>query len=392
LGMAWPSTHRRGRRGSSERLDLLLVALLWPALAAGQAAPALPTAGERGAMDICLARMPVKVQVAVALVQGNAERFLGAERTAEGVRLIDNRSAVFQIGSITKVFTATLFAQQVTAGTLGLEDTVASRLPFRLHVSSRGGVEMTLVQLASHTSGIAHHQPPGLNRHALLHFHPNEPWRDYDRARFEVYLRDDLKLASTPGSEYRYSNIGMSLLGLVLSLRTGKPYEAMLQEGIFRPLGMKSSTSDPALVRDRVVPGLKVNGSAFPNQEMAALAPSGGIYTSTEDLVRFARAQIDRTDAAIVLSRKPVFTIRDGEEVALGWHLYDWVQGWRTLNHNGAIGGYTATVNIDPANRCAAIVLSNVMNEGEYGEAVRVLGRTLLKQVEPTATKPKPAP
>jgi CubicO group peptidase (beta-lactamase class C family) len=171
----------------------------------------------------------------------------------------------------------------------------------------------------------------------------------------------------------------------VLSLQTGKPYETMLQEGIFRPLDMASSTTDLARVHDRVVPGLKVNGKPFPNQDMAALAPCGGLYTSAEDFARFARVQIDRTDPAIVLTQKPVFTMSEGEHVALGWHVYDWVSGWRTLNHNGGIGGYTSTVNIDPANRCATIVLSNVMNEGDHGEAVRILGRALLKQVEPTA-------
>ena len=370
----------------------LLAVLLGADQAATQAPPSVPIAAEKAAIDTCLAKMPPKVQVAIALLQGDTVRFLGAERSDASVRLIDNRSAVFQVGSITKVFTATLFAQQVTAGTLRLEDTVASRLPFRLKVSSRGGAEMTLVQLASHTSGIAHHQPPGLTRHAWLHFHPDEPWRDFDRARFESYLGEDLELASTPGAKYFYSNLGMSLLGLVLSERTGKPYETMLQEGIFKPLGMRSSTTDLALVRDRVVPGLKVNGKPFPNQSMAALAPCGGIYASAEDLARFARTEIDRSDPTVVLSQKPVFTISEGEQVALGWHLYDWVQGWRTLNHNGAIGGYTASVYIDPANRCAAIVLSNVMNDGDYGEAIRVLARTLLKQIEPLQAKPTPRP
>jgi len=243
---------------------------------------------------------------------------------------------------------------------------------------------MTLGQLASHTSGIAHHHPPGEALHAWLHFHPDEPLRDYDHARFEAYLKEDLELASTPGTAYLYSNVGMSLVGLVLSTTTGKPYETMLQEGIFRPLGMANSTTDLARVRGRVIPGLKVNGRPFPNQDFAALAPCGGLYTSATDFARFARAQIDRTDPAIVLSQKPVFTMSEAEHVALGWHVYDWVSGWRTLNHNGGIGGYTSTVNIDPANRCGAIVLSNVMNVGDHGEAVRVLGRALLKQVEPT--------
>ncbi len=377
----------RGSAGRGAGLVLLGV-LLWPGTSAGQAGPPLPTREEKAAIEKCLSGMPAKVQVAAALVQGESVRFLGAERTGEGVRFLENRSSVFQIGSATKVFTATLLAQQVAGGTLRLDDTVASRLPFRLHESAKGGAEMTLVQLASHTSGIAHHQPPWLGVHAWLHFHPDEPFRDYDRARFEAYLKEDLKLASTPGTNYSYSNMGMSLLGLVLSLRTGKPYETMLQEGIFGPLGMTRSTTDPARVRDRVVPGLKINGKPFPNQEMGALTPAGGLYTSAEDLARFARAEIDRTDPAIALSQKPVFTIGEGEHVALGWHLYDWVQGWRVLNHNGALGGYTATINVDPDRRCAAIVLSNVMNEGDRGEAVRALGRDLLRGVEPPPATP----
>ncbi len=365
---------------------LLVVALvLSPSPIPGETPTTTFTAPEKAAIEKCLAKMPVKVQVAVALVRGDAVRFLGAERTADGTRPIENRSTVFQIGSITKVFTATLLAQQVTAGALRLDDPVAARLPFRLKTSGRDGVEMTLRQLASHTSGIAHHQPPGLTMHAWLHFHPSEPWRDYDRPRFENYLKNDLALASTPGTAYSYSNVGMSLLGLVLSERTGKPYEVMLQEGIFRPLRMSSSTTNLALVRGRVVPGLKVNGKPFPNQDMAALAPCGGIYTSAEDMARFVRVQIERADPAIVLSQNPVFTIGEGERVALGWHVYDWVQGWRTLNHNGAIGGYTAAVNVDAVNRCGVVVLSNVMNVDEFGEAVRALGRALLKQQEPPA-------
>jgi CubicO group peptidase (beta-lactamase class C family) len=361
----------------------MLVASIGSIAVGAEAVPAVPSAAERGAIETSLATMPQEVQVAIALVSGDEVRFLGARKTSAGVRPVDNRSGVFQIGSITKVFTATLFAQQVVAGALRLDDTVASRLPFKLKQSSRGGVEMTLEQLASHTSGIAHHQPPGLGFHALLHLHADEPWRDFDRARFEKYLTKDLELASTPGTKYFYSNVGMSLLGLVLTERTGKPYEKLLQEGIFKPLAMTSSTTDLALVRDRVVPGLKTNGKPFPNEYMAALSPCGGIYTSAEDLARFARVEIEATDPAVVLTQKPVFTIDEGEYVALGWHLYDWKQGWRTLNHNGAIGGYTASMYIDTANRCAVIVLSNVMNKGDYGEAIRQLSRALLRQLEP---------
>jgi CubicO group peptidase (beta-lactamase class C family) len=366
-----------------------LVAAAGPALRA-EDQPAVPSPTERLAIETCLDGMPPGVQLAIALVQGDSVRFLGAERTADGLRLVDNRRAVFQIGSMTKVFTATLFAQQVVKGTLGLDDTVQSRLPFKLKVSARDGVEMTLRQLASHTSGIAHHQPPHLMLHAFLHGNSDEPWKDYDQARFEEYLKEDLALAHTPGSAYLYSNLGMSLLGKILTLRTGQSYETMLQEGIFRPLGMGGSTTDIAAVRDRVVVGLKANGKPFPNQDMAALTPCGGIFTCTEDLAAFARAQLEPAEPAVELTHKPVFTIEEGYHVALGWHLVDWVQGWRWLNHNGGIGGYTSTLNVDPKNRCAAMVLSNVMNDEVPGEKVRALGRALLKQLEPAAPRPTP--
>ena len=104
---------------------IVLLTVFASPFAGAQPAPTAPTAAEKAAIDTCLAGMPVKVQVAIALLKGDEVRFLGAERTEAGVRLLDNRAAVFQIGSITKVFTATLLAQRVVAGALRLEDTVA---------------------------------------------------------------------------------------------------------------------------------------------------------------------------------------------------------------------------------------------------------------------------
>ncbi len=362
----------------------LAAAPLGTSILAAADPPTVPTHAERAAIDACLAPMPARVQLAVALVDGDTVRFLGVERTPEGSRLVDNRGAVFQIGSMTKVFTATLFADEVQRGELALDDTVQSRLPFRLAVSGRDGVEMTLRQLASHTSGIAHHQPPRLGFHAFVHRHADEPWKDYDQARFDAYLKEDLALAHTPGTRYLYSNIGMSLLGKLVAIRTGRSYETLLQERIFGPLGMSGSTTEIGKVRDRVVVGLKANGRAFPNQDMAALTPSGGIFTCAEDLAKFARAQFDPAAPAIALTQTPVFTIEDGYLVALGWHVVDRTEGWRWLNHNGGIGGYTTTINVDAKNHRAALVLSNVMNDDVPGEKVRALGRALLKLLEAT--------
>lgn len=349
-------------------------------------AGAIPEPGaspqERKAIEVCLASLPPNTQVAIALLHGDERRFLGAEMTREGLRFLDNRQRAFQIGSITKVFTATLFAQQVKKGNLRLDDPVQQHLPFRLKASERDGSTMTLQQLASHTSGIKHHQPPSLMTHAFFHGHSDEPWKDYDQTRFEAYLKEDLALAYKPGSHYFYSNLGMSLLGRVLCQRSGKTYETMLQEDLFGPLGMGSSTTDITRVKDRVVQGLDAKGNPMPNQDMKALAPCGGLFSTAEDLTLFLRAQFEPADPAIGLTQVPVFTLEVGYQVALGWHLVDWKQGWHMLNHNGGIGGYTASIFVDPKKRLAALVLSNITNDEGPGEKVRTLCRNLIRDLE----------
>lgn len=362
-------------------LSLLLLAVAARGAAVGVAAgDVLPSPEERAVIEKQLLPLPTKVQVAVAVVQADAVRILGAERTPHGIRYLDNRGAVFEIGSVTKIFTATLLAQFVQKGTVRLNEPVRRLVPFELKSPGRGDVDVTLKHLASHTSGMCH-QPPGLNLHAFFHFHPGEPFRDYDRQRFEHYLQHRMTLDFTPGARYQYSNMGMSLVGYILARRTGKSYETLLQEIIFGPLGMRSSTTDLARVKDRVVAGVMKEGVAAPNWDMNALAPAGGIKTSAEDFARFAQAQF-APDPAIAMTQDPTFKIDDNYFVGLGWHIIDRKNGERWLNHGGGMAGYTAIVNVNVRKKCAVIVLSNLGNAHKLAENVSQLGRDFLTNLE----------
>ena len=341
-----------------------------------------PSSTYRRLVEKHLRPFPAKVQVAIALVTAEGDVFLGTERTTDGFQAVDNRKGLFEIGSITKVFTATLFAQAVAKGSLRLEDPVQSLLPFKLKASAVKGSEMTLKQLASHTSGIAHHQLPDLNRHAFFHGHTDDPFACFDPPRFEAYLREDLELAFPPGTQYRYSNLGMSLMGKILSMRAGKSYEDLLQEGIFRPLGMAGSTSHLQTAGDRIVKGLRGTGKPAPNVAMNAQAPAGNILSSAEDLARFARAQFEPAEPVFAMTQRPVATIEPGYHVGLGWHLVDRRNGERWLNHNGGMEGYTASININPKKRAAAVVLCNFRNDDEKDESIRALCREVLKELE----------
>jgi CubicO group peptidase (beta-lactamase class C family) len=344
---------------------------------------------ERALIEKCLLPLPAKVQVAVAVVQGDSVRFLGAEKTPGGIRYLDNRDAVFEIGSITKVFTATLLAQQAAKGTVALGRPVQEYLPFPLKAPERGGVKVTLKHLGSHTSGMIH-QPPGIGFHAMIRGHSKDPFWDYDMSRFEAYLKKDMKLDFTPGTKYQYSNMGMSLVGLALQKKTGKSYEALLQEGIFGPLGMGCSSSDLSKVKARVVTGILDEGEESPNWDMHALAPAGNVKTCAEDFAKFAQAQF-APDQSIAVTQQPVFRIEEGYWVCLGWHLIERKNGERWLNHGGGMGGYTAIANVNAKRKLAVIVLSNLGNAHELAENVSTLGRELLKGLEARELPANPA-
>lgn len=339
-----------------------------------------PTPVERSLIEKQLLPLPTKVQVAIAIVQGDAVRFIGAERTANGIRYFDNRDAVFEIGSITKIFTATLLAQQVVKGTLRLDEPVRDLVPFALNMPGRNGVDVTLKHLASHTSGMCH-QPPGLNFHALIHFHPSTPFLDYDTSRFENYLKNHMELEFTSGEKYQYSNMGMSLVGYILTHKLGKSYEELLQENIFTPLGMKSTSTDFARIKSHLVIGVKEEGKEAPSWDMNALNPAGGIKISAADFALFVKKQFN-PDPAVALTQTQVFKIEDNYFVALGWHIIDRKNGERWLNHGGGMAGYTAIVNVNVKKKLGVVVLSNMGNAYSLAENVSQIGRDLLKNLE----------
>jgi CubicO group peptidase (beta-lactamase class C family) len=324
--------------------------------------------------------LPRKVQLAIALIRGDKTEFVGAERTSGGIRFLDNRGSVFEIGSITKVFTATLLADAVGQGIIQLDAPVQEYLPFKLKMSGLDGAEITVKHLANHTSGMRH-QPPLINLLAILEGHPREPFKNYTNTRFERYLKRDMKLAFAPGTKYSYSNMGMSLVGYVLSLLANETFEELLQTKIFHPFGMDLSTTQVAKVKEHVVAGWAAAKIPAPNWDMYALSPAGGIKTCAEDFAKFIISQFSNNPVNI-LTQTPTFNIEEGYHVGLGWHIIDRKSGETWLNHGGGMLGYTANVNVNVNKKYAAIVLSNLGNSNHWQSKIFELCRDLLVDIE----------
>jgi Beta-lactamase class C and other penicillin binding proteins len=142
---------------------------------------------------------------------------------------------IFEIGSATKVFTSLLLADAVKRGEVALTDPVAKYLPAEVKVPERAGRKITLVDLATHTSGL-----PSVPSN-LAPKNPANPYAGYTVQQLYDFL-STYQLSRDIGAQYDYSNLGVGLLDNALSRRAGVDYETLVQTRITRPLGMKSTS------------------------------------------------------------------------------------------------------------------------------------------------------
>ena len=294
-------------------------------------------------------QFPIATEIAIAVIQNGEITYHGFIKTKEGYKAKKNHQAVFEIGSISKVFTATILAHKVYNGKLKLEMPVKKLLQHKL----KGNPQISLLTLANHTSGL-----PRLpeNILSLIQKDPYNPYKNYDAAKLKDYCKTMLHADHVPGTTYAYSNLGAGLLGHALAVKSKQSYETLLQTLVFQPFDMASTTTNRALVNDRLVKGLSPIGVEVPNWDLNVLAPAGGILSSVEDLAKFAQANFNTAHQFLTLQRQVTHTIDEQSSIALGWHISDKQYHW----HNGATGGYRSFMTLNVASKTAVIVLSNL--------------------------------
>jgi CubicO group peptidase (beta-lactamase class C family) len=319
-----------------------------------------------------LAKMPNGTQVACARIIDSVPYYYGVHREKNQLKMVPLSEAVYEIGSISKVMTATLLAQQVQKNRVRPEEPINPYLPFGL----KDEVQLTFRQLANHTSGLPR-VPADMVQDII--FHRSNPYKNYDTTRLRKYLSEKLALEATPGAEFGYSNLGAGLLGLTLEYLTGESYEEQLQRVIFQAYGMEQSTTDRSRV-NTLVQGLNANGKTTANWDLAAMAGAGAVLSSAEDLSKFVRAHFNPRDAVLSLTRE--MTYRRGEVggVGLGWFIRN--ENERQLYwHNGGTGGYKSFLMMDPASQDAVIILSNCSAFSDQSSNIDVLGQALLPSI-----------
>ena len=268
-----------------------------------------------------------------------------------------NGDTIFEIGSVTKVFTSLLLADMAARGEVALSDPISKYLPPDVKAPMRNNQSITLTDLATHTSGL-----PRLPTN-FTPTDPANPYADFSVPQLYQFL-STYTLSRDIGSQYEYSNLGGGLLGHLLARRAEMSYEALVRTRITEPLRMTSTTITLSPdQRARLAVGHNAQLDRVANWDLPTLAGAGALRSSANDMSTFVEANLGLWTSplasvmgAMLTTRRP--TGAPGLDIALGWHILT-RSGRNLVWHNGGTGGYRSFVGYDATARLGVVVLSN---------------------------------
>jgi CubicO group peptidase (beta-lactamase class C family) len=281
---------------------------------------------------------------------------------------------LYEIGSITKVFTSLVLAEMVERGEVALDDPVARYLP-GVKIPERNGRQITLGDLSTHRSGLPR-MPSNFDPKT-----PTNPYVDYPIERLYQFLAG-YELKRDVDAEFEYSNLGAGLLLHALARRAGINYERLMRERVFQPLGMTSTafTLAPALKSRLATPHSSVFRLAPtpPWDFTEAFAGAGALRSSANDLLTFLGACLGHTPTPLSAAMARMVAIRrdatDTFKMGLGWRLEPRKNGLEIVWTGGATYGSRTFAGYDPTSRVGVVVLSNYNS----GSGIDDIGRHVL--------------
>lgn len=350
-----------------------------------QAAPDGRIPSETAIRTIIASRIEAKqgVGIVVGVIDPQGRRVIAYGSPAKGDPHVLNGDTIFEIGSVTKVFTSLLLADMVEHGQVSLTDPASKYLPPSVKMPAHAGRVITLEDLATHTSGL-----PRLPSN-LKPADANNPYSDYSLEQLYEFL-SSYQLTRDIGAKYEYSNVGEGLLGHILSRRAGADYETLVRRRICRPLGMNSTgITLTAALKMRLATGHNQALEPVSNWDFPTLAGAGALRSSANDMLAFLAAVLGYSETDLTPAIARMLSVRrptgiPGLDISLGWHILK-RNGREVVWHNGATGGYRSFLGYDPHSRVGVIVLSNA----QTALGIDDIGQHLLDPLQPLKELPK---
>jgi CubicO group peptidase (beta-lactamase class C family) len=321
--------------------------------------------------------------LAVAVVTPKGKRTYGfGTVTLDGKDQTPDEHTLYEIGSVTKLFTGTLLAQVVLEKKVRLDDPVQPWLPADWKLPRRDDRDITFLHLATHTSGLPS-VPKYLTLANALNGTTDDPYARFDAAAVASVL-PTLRLDQPIGSKHDYSNLGVGLLGHALARADrADSYEDLLAKRILGPLGMgETSVRLSDRQKTALAPGHKGSGEPAVGWTFPTLQGAGAVRSNARDMLRFLEAAMGKAETpvgpAIAFAQQPWRELTDkGEEVGLCWIRSATPRGV-LFYHAGATGGYSSFLGFHPTTGVGVVVLCNC----DEVKPVNDLGIDLLAALE----------
>ena len=337
---------------------LLLTGGKWAA--ASQTPPILADEAIRQMLSTRIDLQKQATGIVIGVIDAKGSHIISYGTTGLNDKRPVNGDTVFDVGSITKVFTALLLADMARHGEVSIDDPAAKYLDAKkVKLPERGGKQITLVDLATHTSGLP------LRPTNLVSKDPNDKYRGYT-ADLMCECLSSFTLPTDIGTKYEYSNLGYGLLGHVLEKRMGATYPELVESRITQPLEMKDTRIDltPAM-KSRMAVGYNSELMPIPGEWRFGALQSAGAFSSTaNDLLKFLAAFLGSKQVPLLSAMKSMLdTRRSGgmqpsTQIALAWNVY--VDGEQEVVwKNGSVGGYRSFIGFDPKARIGVVALAN---------------------------------
>ena len=292
--------------------------------------------------------------IAIAVIDSSGIHYHNFGKTAVDGKAVDENT-IYEIGSISKAFTAILLAQQILDGKLKLDDEINRFLPDDVQVSVMGEADITFGNLSDHTSGL----PRMPDNFAPAN--PSNPFADYTEDKMYDFLSNYAPVREV-GAEYEYSNLAQGLLGHLLAKNVNSTYEELMVQTIANPLQMEDTRIK---LTDRMKENLALghsDGSVVENWDIPTLAGAGAIRSSTSDMAKFISANLGYKQGpltqAMELSHKARHYKAGEMGVAMGWHIKKGDHG-DVIWHNGGTGGYRTFAGFVKETGIGIVLLTN---------------------------------
>lgn len=305
--------------------------------------------------------------LSIAVVANGRARFYNFGSVSRDKPRTPTESTVYEIGSISKVFTSLLLAHAAIEKKIDLHDDVRRYLPGEYPNLAFQDTPVRLIDLVNTTSALPENLPDGAK--IAGNAGPDEaPFLIVQALKrySDATLLEDLRsqaLVDRPGATPRHSNLAAKLAGIVVEKAYGDSYENLLARYIERPFGMASGTD---LSRSAsFATGYNERHLAMPALDMRTLFPVGGLRYSAADMAGFLIAELAASDASIRLSQQPAWGSVDNMAVAFNWTLDRTVDSKLRLRASGGTFGFSSHIEMYPELGYGVVLLANRPGEAQ---------------------------